>query len=83
MTLKLIKQLYINNFFFYALMGVIVVFCLAFMFPALYNAAWYLLLILMSFFGLDFIILFATKNGIEAQRFRISFKFEILTSFAK
>ena len=49
-------------------MGVIVVFCLAFMFPALYNASWYLLLILMSFFGLDFIILFATKKGIEAQR---------------
>jgi uncharacterized protein (DUF58 family) len=68
MTLKLIKQLYINNFFFYALMGVIVVFCLAFIFPALYNAAWYLLLILLSFFGLDFIILFATKTGIEAER---------------
>jgi uncharacterized protein (DUF58 family) len=66
--MKLFKQLYINNFFFYALIGVIVVFCLAFMFPALYNAAWYLLLILMSFLGLDFIILFATKNGIEAQR---------------
>ena len=66
--MKLLKQLYINNFFFYALMGVIVVFCLAFMFPALYNAAWYLLLILLGFFGLDFIILFVTKTGIEAQR---------------
>ncbi len=66
--MKLLKQLYINNFFFYALMGVIVVFCLAFIFPALYNAAWYLLLILLAFFGLDFIILFATKTGIEAER---------------
>ena len=66
--MKLLKQLYINNLFFYALMAVIVVFCLAFIFPALYNAAWYLLLILLSFFGLDFIILFATKTGIEAER---------------
>ncbi|MES2748471.1 MAG: DUF58 domain-containing protein [Bacteroidota bacterium] len=66
--MKTVKQLYINNLFFYALIGVIVVFCLAFMFPALYNAAWYLLLVLLSFFGLDFIILFLTKNGIEAQR---------------
>lgn len=66
--MKGIKALYINNFFFYALIGVIVVFCIAFIFPSLYNAAWYLLLILVSFLGLDFIILFATKNGIEAQR---------------
>lgn len=66
--MKLIKQLYINNLFFYSLIGVVAVFCLAFIFPALYNAAWYLLLILISFFTLDFIILFVTKNGIEAQR---------------
>jgi len=66
--MKIFKQLYINNFFFYALIGVAVVFCMAFMFPALYHAAWYLLLILISFFSLDFIILFLTKNGIEAQR---------------
>lgn len=66
--MKTVKQLYINNFFFYALMGVIVLFCLAFMFPALYNASWYVLLVLIAFFGLDFIILFASKTGIEAQR---------------
>lgn len=66
--MKLIKQLYINNFFFYTLIGVVVVFCLAFIFPALYHAAWYLLLILLSFLALDFIILFVTKNGVEAQR---------------
>lgn len=66
--MKTVKQLYINNFFFYALMGVIVMFCLAFMFPALYNASWYVLLVLLAFFGLDFIILFASKSGIEAER---------------
>ncbi len=66
--MKLIKQLYINNLFFYALISVIVVFCLAFFFPALYNASWYVLLILVAFLGLDFIILFATKTGIEAER---------------
>jgi uncharacterized protein (DUF58 family) len=66
--LKLIKQLYINNLFFYSLIGVIVVFSFAFIFPALYNAAWYLLLVLLSFFLLDFIILFLSKKGIEAHR---------------
>lgn len=66
--MKQLKKLYINNLFFYALMGVIVLFVLAFIFPALYNASWYLLLILLSFLVLDFIILFASKSGIEAQR---------------
>lgn len=49
-------------------MGVVVVFCLAFMLPALYNAAWYLLWVLLAFFVLDLIILFSSGKGIEAQR---------------
>ena len=38
------------------------------MFPALYNATWYLLLIVLAFFGLDILILFSSKNGIDAER---------------
>jgi len=44
------------------------VFCLAFIFPALYNASWYLLLVLVSFLFLDVLILFLAKTGIEASR---------------
>lgn len=44
------------------------VFCLAFIFPALYNASWYLLLVLVSFLILDVLILFIAKTGIEAIR---------------
>lgn len=38
------------------------------MFPALFNAAKYLLLILIVFVSLDILILFAAKNGIEGSR---------------
>lgn len=66
--MKLIKSLYINNFFFYALLGIIGLFVCAFIFPALYNAAWYVVLILMTFLVLDVLILFFAKKGIEANR---------------
>lgn len=66
--MKPIKSLYINNFFFYALLGVMGLFVLAFIFPALYNAAWYVLLVLLTFLVLDIIILFFAKDGIEGTR---------------
>lgn len=66
--MKLIKNLYINNFFFYALLGVMALFVLTFIFPALYNATWYILLVLSTFFILDVLILFFAKNGIEGSR---------------
>ena len=66
--MKLLKSLYINNFFFYALLGVVGLFVLAFIFPALYNATWYVLLILSTFWVLDVLILFFAKNGIEGSR---------------
>ena len=66
--MKFFKQLYINNFFFYLLIGIVALFCLAFMFPSLYNATWYILLGIMVFFVLDVIILFSSKNGVDADR---------------
>jgi len=66
--LKLLKKLYINNFFFYALLGVAFLYCVAFIFPALYNAAGYVLLMLLAFLVLDILILFSAKNGIEGTR---------------
>ncbi|RAR49094.1 DUF58 domain-containing protein [Flavobacterium lacus] len=62
------KQLYINNFFFYLLGGIVAVFIVSFFFPVFYNVAWYFLLITLSFFVLDVIILFAAKIGIQATR---------------
>ena len=62
------RKIYLNNFFYFALFGVITMFCVAFIFPALYNASWYLLLVLISFLSLDFLILFMAKKGIEASR---------------
>jgi len=66
--LKFFKQLYINNLFFYALLGIIALFVSAFVFPALYNAAWYVVLVLIAFLVLDLIILFSASNGVEAVR---------------
>lgn len=66
--MKIVKQLYINNFFFYLLIGIVALFCCAFIFPMLFNATRYLLLILVGFLALDFLILFSSKNGIEGQR---------------
>jgi uncharacterized protein (DUF58 family) len=63
-----LKQLYLNNIFFYCLLGIVVLFCCAFIFPVLYNAIWYVLLVLFLFFLLDIILLFSTKKGIEANR---------------
>ncbi|WDO14721.1 DUF58 domain-containing protein [Flavobacterium sp. WW92] len=66
--MKLLKKLYINNFFFFALIGVGFIYCFAFMFPALYNAAGYVLLMLLAFLVLDILILFAAKTGIDGTR---------------
>ncbi|MEZ0007782.1 uncharacterized protein (DUF58 family) [Flavobacterium sp. 28YEA47A] len=66
--MKLLKKLYINNFFFYALIGVAFLYCVAFIFPALYNAAGYLLLMLLAFLVLDILILFSAKNGLDGTR---------------
>ncbi len=43
-------------------------FCLAFIFPVLYNVTWYVLLALLSFFVIDVLLLFSFKTGIEAHR---------------
>lgn len=65
---RLFRQLYITNFFFYVLAGIIALFAVSFLFPVLYNLAWYFLLLLLTFFLLDCIILFVAKTGMEATR---------------
>ncbi|KAF2516759.1 DUF58 domain-containing protein [Flavobacterium foetidum] len=50
------------------LIGIIAMFFFAFVFPNLYNAVWLLVLILATFTGLDLMLLYLTKTGIEAHR---------------
>lgn len=66
--MKFIKQLYLNNLFFYLLLGVIGLFVCAFIFPNLYNAVWYLVIILLAFLGFDMVLLFFPKENIGANR---------------
>lgn len=66
--MKLYKQLFINNFFFYCLMGVITCFILSFFFPALYSASWYVFFILLVFSVIDYILLFGFGQKIKANR---------------
>lgn len=66
--MKFIKNLYINNFFFYVLLGIIMLFLCAFFFPFLYRATCILVLGLGVFFLMDIMILFFAKTGIEGTR---------------
>lgn len=66
--INFLKQIYLNNFFFYLLAVVVLSFILSFFFPALYRASWYLLFVLAAFLVIDFLIIFLSKNGIVAQR---------------
>lgn len=66
--MKFIKQLYLNNFFFYLLLGIIGLFVCAFIFPNLYHAVWFIVIILMAFLGFDIMLLFWSKNTVQAAR---------------
>ena len=66
--MKWFKQLYINNFFFYVLAGILVCFVLSYFFPAIYNASWLLLYIYLGFTFIDFILLFASNQKFIASR---------------
>jgi len=66
--LNFIKSLYLNNFFFYVLLGIIGLFVCAFIFPNLYNGVWFIVLTLGTFLALDLLLLYLPKNGIEGSR---------------
>jgi len=66
--MKWFNKIYLNNFFFYVFIGIIVFFVLAHFLPALYNAAWLLLYIFIAFTVIDFILLFATNQRFQASR---------------
>ncbi|WP_163396060.1 DUF58 domain-containing protein [Flavobacterium limi] len=66
--MKFIKSLYLNNFFFYVLLGILGLFVCAFIFPVIYNGVWFLVLVLITFLVLDVLLLYVARTGIEASR---------------
>lgn len=66
--MKWLTKIYLNNFFFYVLMGIVVCFVLAYFFPALFNAVILLLYLALGFTAIDFLLLFATNQRFTASR---------------
>ncbi|WP_420804779.1 DUF58 domain-containing protein [Wocania ichthyoenteri] len=64
----LFKPFYIQPRFFYAGIGIVVLFALSYFVPLLFNIAQLSILVLVLFFILDFLIVFIGKNKIEASR---------------
>lgn len=50
------------------LIGIIGLFWCAFIFPNLYHAVWYLILVLGTFTAIDILLLYINKTGIEGER---------------
>ena len=63
-----IKDLFINNRFFFTLFGVGILYVLAFFFPGLMWFAHGLLILSVVIFIVDFLLLFNQKNAVSAQR---------------
>ncbi len=66
--MKWFKKIYLNNLFFYVLIGLMVCFALSYFFQSLYKAVWLLLYIFIAFTFIDLLLLFATRQHITATR---------------
>ncbi len=66
--MNLYKKIYINDFFFYFLGGIAILFVLSFFFENLYSPCWYLFFVFLLFTLIDFLLLFATGNNISGNR---------------
>lgn len=66
--MKFFKPFYIQPQFFYAGIGIVVLFGLSYFVPLLFNIAQLCILVLVLLFVLDFLIIFIGKNKIEGTR---------------
>ena len=66
--MKFIKPFYIQNRFFYAVIGIMILFVVSFIVPFWFNIVKLLLLMLLAFTALDTLLLFVTKQGLKGQR---------------
>ena len=63
-----IKNLYINNLFFYLLIALVALLVFAFVFPFLLTAVTFLFYIILCVFAIDGLLLFLSKKSILAER---------------
>lgn len=66
--MKFLKPFYIQPRFFYAGIGIVMLFALSYFIPILFNIAQLSILVLILLVFLDFLIIFIGKNKIEATR---------------
>ncbi|KGO97433.1 DUF58 domain-containing protein [Flavobacterium enshiense] len=66
--MQFFKRLYLNNLFFYVLLGIMAGFVLAYFFPSLYKVCWLFLFLLMAFTAIDILLLFASRQDVKASR---------------
>ncbi|TBV26058.1 DUF58 domain-containing protein [Meridianimaribacter sp. CL38] len=66
--LKRLKPFYIQNRFFYACLGIILLFIVSFIFPRLFNIVKLLVLLLVALTILDALLLFMAKRGVVGNR---------------
>ncbi len=65
---RFFKNLFLNNRFFYAMFGIIVLFIISFIFPSVLLIAKLALFIFITLVIVDILILFGNKKAIEAKR---------------
>lgn len=66
--MKWLNKIYLNNFFFYVVMAILLCFLTAQFFPSLYNATWLVFYAAVGFVFIDFLLLFATNQRFTASR---------------
>ncbi len=66
--LKRLKPFYIQNRFFYVIIGIMVLFVISYIYPKWFNIIKLLLLALLAFSFLDTLILFMARKGLHAER---------------
>ena len=66
--MKFLKPFYIQHRFFYAGIGIVVLFGLSYFVPILFNIAQIAMLVMFTIFLLDILIIFIGKNKINAER---------------
>ena len=66
--MKWVLRIYLNNFFFNVLAGIVVGFIVAQLLPALYHAMWFLTYVFIGFVLIDLLLLFATNQKFTASR---------------
>lgn len=66
--MKWFNRIYLTNFTFYILIGLLVCFILADFYPSLYSATWLLVYVYLAFTVIDFLLLFLGDKRFEASR---------------